>query len=396
MRFVGFCLILLALMFAGHSLYSRAQINKMLGRSLEEMNYSPGRAIESFKPIMGMSRIVALGKVGEAETTFLTNLERTVLSGLNEPAPTQESFRRASQGMGALKLIMQKSGIDTRERQKKIALAAKEAVPRLQQQGTLRAWDEMMEFFTELHDQGDLPEGVITNYDEWLAQMQAVPRRPMGVRDTLQRAGSSMASALNLLGLTPSTGPGQMLAPAPAPLSDQQLIEADRMFAAGVQDLNLFPPTFHEQALPPELLGAQARLLFNLGSLKLAHVQDRGAMLGSMASGFMAHLLIRTDTTVVPTPGEMIGAFLQGAQGDFDQAARLFANASDLTDGQKRACMALCEWSKGLLLAESNRNEAARCMQLATNMVRPPAQADEAIVKAMQSGRRALIFVQTP
>ena len=396
-RTVIICLLILALMFTGHSLYYRAQGDKLYRQALDELPGSATQAYNTIKPALDYNSVMMLGKVNEMGEGFLKSLEQTVARGLNDPIPTADSFINARQATDVLKMLGQQTGLKTQQAMLTITLAAKDAVPRLQAQGTLSAWDAMSKFFTNLNTTNQIPPNVFDNFGAWTAQLEAVPRRPLAVRDALQNASRSFVAGLNRLGLTDSPESGPYLLPMPSPLTDQQLIDAHKQFDQGLVDLDNFLKVFREAKLPEELLCIRAKLIYNKAALKLAHLQERGAALNNQGSGFMADLLIRTDTAVVPTASEMLGSFVGGAKLEFQAAQEIFQLATTVPEPMRRAYVALATWGEGMVVVTAGGGDSAAIFQRAEQCAAGAASGAAAtITQAMRANARVTIIVQIP
>ena len=396
MRFVVICLLILAIMFLGHSIYSRSRVNKLLDQAVGQLPASPTQSYNTMKQVFEFNNLVSMGKSGAAEQTYLRTVRQTLTQALANPAVGAANFDQAQEALRVLKDFQQRTGLDTRQAQTAITQAAKDATARIKEQGTLSAWNGMLSFFKTMNEAGLIPPLVFEDFNAWLAEVEKVPRRPLGLRDAIVNASAALSSALGQIGMTASRQDGAFVLAPPTPLTDQQLIAAEKALNQGLEALNQFKSLFKESRTPPELAGLQAKILYNRAALKLAHLQERGSSINASGSNYIADLLIQPGTATVPTVAEMVSAFIQGAQGDFQQAGQFFPQAASLPEPLRQAYAALAAWGEGLLAAFMPGVAQASIFAKAEGLTAGVGGSAAAIPQAMRASQRVLMIVQAP
>ena len=394
MRIVSFLILILILLLTAHVIYYRSKADKLLAKALRELPRAPAQSYKIIQPVLDYGDLETLGKAGAARNAYLKRMEQSMNDSFSG-GPTAETYDQALQAVQALVSLRKQTRVDTSAIQAAIVQQAKDSAPRLREQGTLNAWDAMIRFFDHLKQNDLIPFSVFENFDVWVAGVKAVPRRPLGLRDAINNTSACIRDALQHLGLMATSAAGPIIQPAPVALADKQLIAAELAFNQGLAALNRFQQLFKEPQLPPELIALKAKIEYNKGAIKLAHIQDRGPRLSDMGSNYISELLIRPGVLTVPTTSEMVMSFGQGTQMAFDGAEQYFIQASTLPDPLRRAYVALAIWGKAMLLAATGQDQPDLRAQ-AGQWAAGASGSAAAIVRAMQSSRRVLIIVQLP
>jgi hypothetical protein len=248
--------------------------------------------------------------------------------------------------------------------------------------------------FRQFHERGELDPGIIDDFPAWMAQMEAVPLRALGLRQVYRIAASSQREALKHLDI-PTTD-GRRVATVPIYLEDEPPFHADQEWQVAQEAIDAFIEEFAQTASPPELMAIQAATAYNRAAIRLAHMEDREPMLRRTGSNFLAALYIRTDQRDTPTVLQMYETFMSEAHGEFQQAAELFAQAPSLDASLRGACRTLALSGQAELEKYWGRDvaRADTLQRLAT--VDVPAGDGSAILDALQSSPRIVLIIALP
>ena len=396
MRIILICLLVILILFTGQSIYYRSQADSIMARVLHDIPNAPAEAYRNFKPLLEFNNLLTLGKVGSAKQAFLKKMEAEITQSLDTAVPAADYYLQARQALQALADFEKTTSMDTKPARKAIVQRAKDSMTRVRDRGTLAAWDGLLALFDDLNRDSLISPGVFDDYDKWIAEVKAVDRRPLGLRNAIDGAAGALRDALNHLGMMPTPEGGAFAAPAPLPLDDPQLIAAEKSFTEALGQLDQFKATFRETQLPPELKWLQAKIEYDKGAIKLAHLQERGAAVKATGSNYIAELMIVPNTTVVPSTPEMVGAFINGTQGAFEGVEQMFPLATTVPDASRRAGSALAAWADAQLLTQMGGGDPAAARARAESWIAGVGEPAAAVGKAMHDSPRALIITQVP
>lgn len=396
MRLIAVCIFILICLFAGHCAYDRITADRKLNQALHLLPLSPVEAYRTIKEVLDYSHFVSLGKVGEVERKFLDAVQRDYEGGLGSPQPMAEIFPATEQAIGMLNDFTRQTGTSTTGVRNALLKAAYNSIPALKEKGTLKAWDNMVSMFQTLSGSPANPGAVLENFNKWFEEIKTVPRRPFGLRDALNEATDSFGKALDALKLSVGTDKDHPLAAAPPALTDNQAINAMKLFAQAGGALDNFQSLFGETKIPAELRGIHAKIDFNLGAVKLAHFQDHKNTIALTGSDFLVEFLVRSDTSEVPSAGEMASTMHQAAKGNFQGAQESFPLAESIDEPMRRALAAAAIWAEGMMddyqSGQVSFEKRSRTMRMANGLTGAAAE----VVKTIQSTPRAMFIVQAP
>lgn len=402
MRIVIICLLLLTALFIGHSAYDRVVAERRLDQAINALPMNPLDSYNTMKEVLGYNRLVAMGKIGDVERRYLQAMQKKITDALAMTPPPAEIYPAVEQAVAALESLHKQTQADVRPVRVAILKAARQSVEPLKEKGTLKAWDNMMAMFQSVSGNTSIiaetfGSSGLDEYGKWLDGVKATPRRPIGLRDAVKGATESSIEALSALKLNMTDKAEKPVAAAPAKLDDESLIKAEKSFVAALGALENFMGLFAENEMPAELCALRAKITYNRAAIKLAHFQDRQNTILRTGSEYMAEFLVRSDTSIIPSASEMVAAWEQSAQADFQSSQRYLAQASDLDPGMKRAYTALAIWAEGdLWLTLNSANPAqfrARALQAAQGVT---GGAAAAVIQAMRQSPRALLIVDFP
>lgn len=395
MRFVAILLLVLAVLFGAHAIYYRGKTDSLLTKTLNQLPDNPKSAYHHFKPIMRYNNFTTMGKVDDAHAAFLDRLERTIIRELKLSPPPAGSFQQAREAVDVLASYRSATGKDIRPIRDGIVQAAKDAMPVVRDGGTLSAWHAMEAFFLTLEEKSQVPPSVFDDFEAWMKYVEEVLERPMGLRDALTHASGAFQNAFASLGLSSQARGGPYVLELPHTLSDNQLINAENQFNSALAGLINFERLFGERN-PPELSGLRAKLIYNKGILKAAHLLERGDMARTMGTGYIADILLGEghQGEALPTVSEMYGSFKNGARGDFSSAMEYFTYDKHENPDLRRAYNALAAWGWAMLdqATGDDPGEHRRLAgQWAAGITLPAARQ---IIQAMQTSPRPLALVR--
>ncbi len=395
MRFVAILLLILAVMFGGHAIYYRGKTDSLLTKTLNQLPDNPKSAYHQFKTIMKYNNFLTMGKVDGAHTAFLDRLERTIIRELKLFPPPASSFQQAREASDVLATYRSATGKDIRPIRDGIVQAAKDAMPVVRDGGTLSAWHAMIAFFLTLEEQSQVPPSVFDNFEAWMVVVKKEEQRPMGLRDAISHASGAFQNAFASLGLSSRARGGPYVLELPHTLSDNQLINAENEFNSALAALIAFERMFGESN-PRELNGLRAKLTYNKGVLKAAHLLERGDMARTMGTGYVANIILGEghQGAHLPTVSQMYGSFINGAIGDFETAMRFFAGDELDNPDLRRAYNALAAWGWAMLDQATGLDPGEHrrlAGQWANGITQPAARQ---IIEAMQSSPRPLALVR--
>lgn len=398
MRTVVILAIILLIMFAGNSFYSRSVAQHKLNDAVSLIPADPLGSYRTIKEVLDYNRMVALGKIGDVEAEYLKELERKVVVALSATKPDPEIYPETDAAIAALGQFSQQTGIKVKEARVRIVKAARDSVTALKDKGRLRAWDNMIAMFQSLSGDPDLMGLVFEgNFQKWFDEIKAVPRRPFGVRDALNDAVRDASIALDDIKLHAAETGEPPVATAPAELTDNQLIAAEKHFGQGQGEIINFQNQFAEtDKTPAELCGIQAKLAYDKAAIKLAHFQDRKETINKTGSDYLTEFLIRSDTSEVPSASEMVSSWSQNARSGFQESRAIFLKTTGMDESMQKAYCALSLWSEGTLnsVFAPNANEPlhAQALQGTETLSAPAAK----VIKTMQENPRVLLITELP
>ena len=396
MRFIFICVVLLIVMFAGHSMYNRTKADKQLSKALGAIPNHPAAAYKHIQPILDYNDAVSLGKISKSAVRFRDSLSKGIVELLeSRPAPADTSFLLAAAALDVLDQLGQDSTTDTTAAKSKIVQAARDSMEAVRDHGELNAWDTLVAFFNKLGTEGRIPPDAFDNFQQWMAAVRAVERRPIGLRNAIEHATQHTQNALRKVGIAMPAAQGVYVAAPPAVLDDYDLIEAELLLNQAQGAIGFFEGQFKEPGTPPELMGLRAKIEHNKGAFKLAHLMQQGRRLREYSSSYIAELTISPKSAATPTTMEMFGAFVNGSRSELQAAQRLFQQSSLLASDHRNAYSALAAWNEAWLLELNNQNPAAARAAAASwgTQVNGPARS---IVDAMSASERVLLIVEIP
>ncbi len=345
-QFLGLISFLALSMALAQVLYMRKQIDEELERAAASMSSSPRMAYQDFHHVLEGSDLLTLGRISEARNQFIDRLDEAVKRPLRlRPAP-DSAYSVAREAIDILQELEHEYGVDTEITRNLIVIAVKESAQSQLEEGTLSGWQGLQSFFRALEAKGLVPRHLIENYDEWIANIRNVERRPLGLRDAIHRVAQCLQLAFNQLPpLSPASAGQPPVAPLPFPLSDDGLILADRHLREGLIALRQFDYDFPDPPTPePILLQLRGQILFNRASMKLAHVRERGRTPLQLGTDFITDSILRppgAQLAEVPPPHRMYELFLSHTRAEFEEAIRAFDAAVGLDESLRQAYLAL-------------------------------------------------------
>lgn len=404
MRVITFCVLLLLILFLGHSIYDRTTASRKLTQANQMLPIDPEESYRVIKEALDYNRLVALGKIGAVENEYLKNIEQKFVVALKNDPPQAPIYPAMEKAIVVLDQLGRQTGKNTREVRNTILKAARDSVPVLQEKGSLEAWDRMREVFQRLGQDPAMMAEVFDDYTAWFAKVQAVPRRPIGLRDTIKLVRNDMLQTLSQLHLTAAGPTDCEVAPAPSPtadgLADSQLIEAEKIMTHATDATGHFKENFNEKDIAPELCQYRVILHYNKAAIKLAHFQDRKRTLYKTSSDYIIEVMIQPNTSPdsVPSPSELVGAFVMGAKGEFNEIEKNYLDRTTYyDDSMKLALRALFKWTDSQIdtsFADHPQMTPAQteALQSGAELTGPAA----AIIQAMKQNSRALIITRIP
>ena len=399
-------IVIAAALFGATSIYYRKLIDKRLRESTGEFTTGSRQSYSVFGPVMKMSNVLTLGKAQTAREQYIRMVTR---AGYNSLSPRSwslepEAFMGAQQAVLTLDQIEDDLGVDLSSNKREILLAARDAGNRVLQDGTLVAWESMLNMFQYLDERGQIPEGVFPDFDAWYAEVQSVPIHELAVREAHNSSAHQLSSGLIELGLAnmPQAS-GPLALPVPANITSQQLDQADRAFLAGRGPLERFQSTSPE-VVPGELLELQGKQFHNHAVLLLNYLMQEGEVARTGMSGFLVEIYISVSDTRIPTAEAMyqdLRLLVEERLTGNDEGPSpysLFAGAAEMGMPMAPAYAALSAWTTAMALDHLGKPDQASywrrlAEQQAARVTEP--QALE-MLDRMRGSQRPLLIVHVP
>lgn len=337
MRLVVFLCLFLVVFFAAHGVYQRAQCDRLLSVAVAGLPDNPLGAWGKLQPVEEYNSLLTLGKIGAVESEFRDKMRDSVIDDLTADPPGDQAVGQALDAVAAFKRMNAESQTRGDEACSEIIRAMHAAVPSIRDRGTLEAWDRTVLFFQNVAADAYWPSDLPGDAGAWVAELEAVPRRQVALRDQAMRAAARMAEGLVSVGVSYDAAGATLAEPMPANIPDGRLYDADMALTRALGDLDRFDKLFPKAVNPPEYNALRAAILYNRAAVKIGHAQDKGATLRSEYSGYLTRLWVREDTLATPSPAVLYSLLAQSVNDDLSQASSLFSQARTMNDEKRRA-----------------------------------------------------------
>lgn len=385
--------IILIAMFGAHSVYYRGRTETQLNAALKQMSNSPAAAYAELKAIHDYNNAVTLGRKQAAYQRFLGALESHVMPMLQRtPAPDPMAYVHAAAAVAVLQKLEQATDMDLKRQSDQIARAVVGSVPRTREHGVLAAWRELLNCVDTIRSEGVLTTRVVDDPEQFVARLQEIPIEPMGRREAIRNTVEHALDGLQAVGFAPPLPADKVIVEAPSPVSDWQLMEAEKALTQGLEAVGGYLRAFPDLPLPAELHELSGKIIYNKAALKLTHLQEAGMTARRTGTTFIADSIISPNTGAVPTAFEMYDSFVQGCLGDFQRARDHFEQAGNLSPDGRSAYVALTLLGEARLQQINNVNvepQLEQVRRIVARLVNPTAS--RILATAQQSGRPVLI-----
>ncbi|MCL5271468.1 MAG: hypothetical protein M1457_13165 [bacterium] len=395
MRYILIVLLIAAALLLSFPLYYRARVDRVLRQATIEIGSDPGRAYVDFDPIFSINNLVTLGRAREAQRRFVAELFGTARRLLSASIPTDQSFIQAQFIYPVLQRIEREHGIPTRAERAGILRLIRDASPALKTQGTLSAWETMVQFMQTVAQMDPAATSRLEGFDGWMAAAMAFDSSPLGIRESLLNSGIYFYQGLQNLGIHTPMDETTTVVQVPGDLSDAQLVSAEKSFSQGLDTVLAARVEQHSEAIPTELSAIRASLLYNLSAIKVAHLQDLGATGPHTISGYIAEYEIRSDQTRVPPSEELYREFVDDTREQLYEARQHFAASRLLSAEKRRAYEALTCWTESLVAAVGGR-DATQPKTQAETLSTGLTDDGGAVTATMRQSPRPLLIQRVP
>ena len=292
--------LMLILMGAGiYVMYRRSVTRARMEEAYALIPDRPEQAFDRLLPVLRQNPLLSGGMRQRAMREFADRLVHDVIEMLRQDPPDSLAFDRAFDSIEVFQVMRNRANLELDDTghtlpldqsqievfERSIIEAARLSLPSVREHGSLETWRKGKRFFVRLAELGRLPKGGVYDYfEEWFSEIEAVPERPLNLRDTIHRIQHSMVSAMLEIGAVENADEAERTLIAAIPPN----VESSRMTSA---ELNI------QEALMNQTLFSQAylRRRYSLRSECRAFVHEVVELIRARANMHWFDRWIHTD-----------------------------------------------------------------------------------------------------
>lgn len=338
-RVLIFCLCLSALAWVFYLRHAHGRVESTTREAINQIPHHTHQSYRILRNIFTVRGPFVQGRVEQAVERYLNQLNARAMQGLTESGkpPAPEDYHIAVQAIAVLMRLEQQTGHDYEAMRRQIAEAMRDSAGVLEREGTLSAWDAMLNAFEILDRYDSIPEGVFEEYEGWMATRMQVPRRAMALRDAQSSSRIGLRNALSQLGLVGGMGEGPLAVEMPVVEDEMRLVQADVELRQAELYIDELSRAFEDVDLTRALRGIKGQILYNRAALKLAHLLDLGESEGRLGSSFIATQVVNPRAFEVPDTIRMREAFMGMMQQELESAIGMLSGPNELEPSTRAA-----------------------------------------------------------
>lgn len=321
----------------------------------------PKKAYEEIKATFQMSNVMTLGKVRRNQRAFFAALRDKLISEISAQRDHNITWNTGLvEALEVLKLAQQepqlgggvKSSLADHQRAIFNELVARK--DQIIESVGLKSWDSFTKSIAHMEQQGIINDQLTPGASDFVAAVQAVDRRDISHRETISIALTSLDAGVAALGLPFSSDVnGPLAAILDKKIPDEALLKAESEFALARRACEGFGRMFGapnevggSPLMPPDIAGLWAKMVFNIGAMRTAHLIDLGPSGSSGVSYYLTKLYVKPGTDTIPTDSEIYSSFLNAVGDQLKTAATRFHELDDdALGGEKSTYLALTYWT---------------------------------------------------